>query len=138
MTRGSLTESIKRIVRQRAGDRCEYCRVPQASQLATYHIDHVVPRSKGGTDAPSNLALACGGCSLHKAAKSDGIDPASGLRRPLFHPRQMSWNVHFALGRDGALVGRTPVGRATIQALHMNRPLAKGIRLDEAARGRWP
>ena len=37
-----------RQVRQRAGDVCEYCRLRQASQEATFHVDHVLPRSQSG------------------------------------------------------------------------------------------
>ena len=37
-----------RQVRQRAGDVCEYCCLPQASQEATFHVDHVLPRSQQG------------------------------------------------------------------------------------------
>jgi len=38
---------------------------------------------------------------------------------PLFHPRRDRWTDHFAW--EGAVViGRTPVGRATVQLLAMN------------------
>jgi hypothetical protein len=39
--------SLQRRVRLRAGDRCEYCRLTQAGQEATFHVDHVVPRIAG-------------------------------------------------------------------------------------------
>lgn len=39
----------------------------------------------------------------------------------LFHPRQDSWPEHFEW--NGAiLVGRTPVGRATVELLAINHP----------------
>lgn len=34
-----------------------------------YHIDHVVPLSKGGSNGPENLVLACPTCNLQKNAK---------------------------------------------------------------------
>ena len=34
-------------VRDRANEVCEYCLLPQKSQEATFHIDHVVPRRQG-------------------------------------------------------------------------------------------
>lgn len=41
--------------------RCSYC----AKEGAT-HLDHVVPRSRGGPDAPFNIVLACEQCNLKK------------------------------------------------------------------------
>lgn len=33
------------------------------------HVDHIVPLSKGGKHVPSNLAIICDKCNLHKATK---------------------------------------------------------------------
>lgn len=62
----------------RAGNRCEYCRLSQLGQEATFHIDHVIPRAAGGPTVANNLALACVSCSLRKWAKQTAIDPDSG------------------------------------------------------------
>ena len=50
----------ERQVEARAGERCEYCRMHQALQGATFHIEHVVPRSRGG---PDDLSKSCVGLS---------------------------------------------------------------------------
>ncbi len=42
---------------------CFYC---GASLKDNYHIDHFIPLSKGGTNYPSNLRLACQACNLMK------------------------------------------------------------------------
>lgn len=34
------------------------------------HIDHVWPLSKGGSNGPENLVLACAECNLRKSAKT--------------------------------------------------------------------
>lgn len=34
--------------------------------IALIHVDHVIPRSQGGTDDPSNLVTACRRCNLAK------------------------------------------------------------------------
>jgi len=34
---------LVKLVRERAGDVCEYCVLPQASQEATFHGEHVLP-----------------------------------------------------------------------------------------------
>lgn len=48
--------------------RCWYCGVPIALRGA--HLDHKIPRSKGGTDAEQNTVLACAKCNLLKGALS--------------------------------------------------------------------
>src|SRR5262249_37680427 len=40
----------------RAGNRCEYCRLPQLGQEAAFHIDHVIPRAAGGPTVPKVAA----------------------------------------------------------------------------------
>lgn len=45
---------------------CRYCGV-KATGGATLHVDHVKPRSKGGTNDPSNLVTACSDCNLGKS-----------------------------------------------------------------------
>jgi hypothetical protein len=55
-----MDADTRKRVRERAGDRCEYCLLPQSGlPIARFHIEHVIARQHGGTDAPDNLALAC-------------------------------------------------------------------------------
>lgn len=121
----------------RAGHRCEYCRLSQEGQEATFHIDHIVPRAAGGPTVDDNLALACVSCSLRKWARQMATDPDSGEEVPLFHPRAQVWAEHFRWEGE-RVVPLTPTGRATVAALAMNRPLIVAIRREEAARGRHP
>jgi hypothetical protein len=125
-------------VRERAGDACEYCRLPQSSQEATFHVDHVVPRSRGGATTLDNLALACVTCSLRKAARDRARDPVSGKLVPLFNPRLEDWSIHFTMTKRWRLGGRSPTGRATIHALAMNRPAVVDIRRELIELGRYP
>ena len=63
--------------------------------------------------------------------------PAHRRADRIVHPRRDAWRLHFRW--DGVrVVGTTPTGRATVMALHMNRPLALVIREEEAQRGRHP
>jgi hypothetical protein len=76
-------------------------------------------------------------CSLRKGALADALDPISGLLVELFNPRKQAWNDHFRW--DGELiVPLTAIGRATVHALAMNRPLIVSIRCEETLRGRHP
>jgi hypothetical protein len=86
---------------------------------AAFHVDHIIPKQHGGSDDPSNLALACFHCNLRKGPNLTGIDPDTGVLVPLFHPRRERWEAHFAL-RETLIVGLTPMGRTTVRVLQMN------------------
>jgi hypothetical protein len=122
---------------KRAMGRCEYCQLSQVGQEATFHVDHVMPRASGGATELNNLALACVSCSLRKWAKESAIDPQSGKEAPLFNPRRQIWSDHFSWSNE-VVVPKTGIGRATVAALSMNRPLIMAIRREEAVRGRHP
>lgn len=128
---------LRRQVIKRADNRCEYCQLSQAGQIAQFHIDHVQPQVAGGETVLENLALACVACSLHKAARRTFPDPISGRNTPLFNPRQMKWDEHFQWDQ-AVLLGLTDVGRATIAALKMNRSFVVAIREEEIWFGRHP
>ena len=132
-----VSPGLREEVTLRAGNRCEYCGLSRVGQEATFHIDHVVPRSAGGETTADNLALACVSCSLRKWARQTGIDPDTEADVPLFNPRTDLWTDHFRW--DGERISPlTPTGRATVDALAMNRPLIIAIRAEESARGRHP
>lgn len=108
----------------RAGHRCEYCRLPTRGQVATFPIDHVIPKTVGGTNGVENLALTCPHCNAHKWTAVEGPDPETGEAVRFFHPRQDEWEDHFEWSADhpGELDGKTSIGRATITALRINDP----------------
>lgn len=128
---------LRRLVLGRSDERCEYCRLSQAGQEASFHIDHVTPVAVGGQTAPDNLALACVSCSLRKGARQTAVDPNTKREVALFNPRRDLWAEHFAW-RGVRLAGLTATGRATIKLLALNRPLILAIRREEAALGRHP
>ena len=138
MTRRPISDSLRRVVIDRARNRCEYCRLAQEGQEATFHVDHVIPLVRGGSSDADNLALACVSCSLRKGARQRAIDPQTDQDVRLFNPRQDRWEEHFAWTEDVWLIGRTPTGRATVEALALNRPLIRSIRRAEMALGRHP
>jgi 5-methylcytosine-specific restriction endonuclease McrA len=133
----AVSNTLRQAVVDRAQNRCEYCRISQLAQEATFHIDHITPQSAGGDTALENLALACVTCSLRKAAQESVADPDTGALVPIFHPRRDQWSNHFIL-TGVKIVGLTPTGRGTIEALQMNRRHALDVRTEEHLRGRFP
>ena len=55
----------------------------------------------------------------------------------IFNPRQQRWNTHFVWNGVEA-IGLTAIGRATLQALDLNRSTMLAIRAEEELRGRHP
>ncbi|PSB21189.1 HNH endonuclease [Phormidesmis priestleyi ULC007] len=133
----TIPTALRRSVVQEASNRCEYCRLSQAGQEATFHIDHIVPVVADGKTTADNLALACVSCSLHKSARQMAKDPVTGEPAHLFNPRQQIWKEHFQWD-NVRVVGLTPTGRATVEALLMNRPIILSIRAEEELLGRLP
>jgi hypothetical protein len=118
--------ALDRRIRAAAGNRCGYCQSPQYLVPVPFHIEHLIPSSQGGSDDETNLWLACPLCNGHKSDKMSGIDPETGQSHLLFNPRTQKWNEHFHWHDNGIqIIGLTPVGRATVRALHLdNDPLA--------------
>jgi hypothetical protein len=115
-----MSPQMKARVRQRAGNRCEYCQLDQDdSPLAALHVEHILPRSHGGKNDPENLAAACIDCNLHKGPNLTGIDAQTGRVTTLFNPRCQSWDDHFEW-RGLYIIGKTATGRATVSVLKMN------------------
>lgn len=125
------TPALRALVRHRAADRCEYCRLPQSAEpLVTFHLEHVVARQHGGPTAAANLAWACQYCNRHKGPNLAGVDSVSGTVVSLFNPRTDRWADHFTSGPAGVVVGTTPCGRATVDVLAMNaagRPQLRAV-----------
>src|SRR5258708_37047609 len=86
-----------------------------------FQVDHGIGEQDGGETGPSNLALACYHCNLRKGPNIAGKDPATRRTTRLFHPRRDRWQDHFRW-RRARLLGRTAVGRTTIDVLDMNNP----------------
>jgi hypothetical protein len=117
-------------VEARAAGRCEYCRMHQSLQGATFHVEHIIPICLGGLTVLDNLALACPGCNLHKASRVEAPDPDTTQTVPLFNPRTHNWTEHFRW-QGYLLLGTSPTGRATVWALDLNHSRRLLIRQAE-------
>lgn len=131
-----MRQSVRRAVRKRAADRCEYCHLPQSAVVKTFHIEHFVAKQHRGGDDPANLALACPFCNLTKGPNLSSIDPDTGEIVTLFSPRQQPWTDHFEM-RGAEIIGRTACGRATVALLRMNDEPLLQLRTVLIAIGEW-
>ncbi|KYC42367.1 HNH endonuclease [Scytonema hofmannii PCC 7110] len=117
----TIPNKIQEFVRHRANFRCEYCHYLEFLSTSPLTIDHIIPKSLGGSDDVNNLALACRRCNERHYNFTVGLDPDTQQEVPLFNPRQQQWSEHFLWTKDGTkIVGTTAVGRATCNRLDLN------------------
>ena len=122
MLRRAISIPTKRLVRAQADRRCEYCRCPEEFSPDTFSIEHITPLALNGGNAQSNLALSCQGCNGSKSVRTEAFDGVTAATVPLFHPRQQRWDEHFRSSVGSVRVeGLSATGRATIEALRLNR-----------------
>jgi len=143
MSRTHIPAELRRAVRLRAHDCCEYCLIPESMTLAAHEIDHIIAEKHGGPTDADNLALACAICNGFKGSDLASIDAESGDIVPLFNPRRDRWTEHFRL-ESGRIEPLTASGRATVRLLQLNHPhrveerlllIAAGIILAPEAAG---
>jgi hypothetical protein len=121
MTPAYVPVALWRQVRADAGRRCGYCRSSEALTGMPLEIEHIIPEAAGGPTVRENLWLACHRCNEYKGDRTQASDPLTRERVALFNPRTQRWRDHFVWSPDGALVvGLTPSGRATVEALRLN------------------
>ncbi len=117
-----IATKLRKLVANRANCCCEYCRSQTQFSIYPFSIDHIIPLSKGGESSLENLAYACQGCNNHKYNKTAELDPVSNKLVPLYNPRRQQWYDHFGWNYDFTIIiGTTPIGRATVELLRLNR-----------------
>ncbi len=118
-----IPKSLEERVAAEARHRCGYCLTHQQVSGAQMHLEHIIPLARGGRTERSNLWLACAWCNSFKGVSTEAVDPATGARVALFNPRTQDWFEHFAWDDGGTrIIGLTPGGRATVEALKLNNP----------------
>lgn len=121
----TISDDLRQRIRAASGDRCGYCRSPQYLVLGPLEIDHLTPTARGGSDAESNLWLACRMRNNYKSVQIEAPEPTSAQRVPLYNPREQQWSEHFGWSDDGTQIrGRAACVRATIIALQLNNVIA--------------
>ena len=111
--------------------------MPDDEPAFPHEPDHIIALKHGGPTVSDNLAYVCFECNRAKVSDIASLDPSSGVLTPLYHPRQQTWNEHFAF--DGVSIkGLTPIGRATAFLLRLNEPARIAIRENLMREGRYP
>ena len=76
-----------------------------------------------------NLCFSCTGCNGHKFTRVEFPDPVSGELAPIFNPRRQVWRDHFNWSSEYMqIIGLTATGRATVEALQLNRQALQNFR----------
>lgn len=119
MSQTYVPAALRRLVRERARDCCEYCLTPEIVTLVPHWIDHIVAEKHGGKTEAENLANACILCNQRKGSDLSSVDPVTAEIVLLFHPRRDRWTDHFQF-IDGRIEPLTPIGRATTRLLGFN------------------
>ena len=60
--------------------RCVTCGITQYGGADVWHVDHIIPRSRGGADVASNCQVLCASCNSRKGAKIHFVDFLSGRK----------------------------------------------------------
>lgn len=114
-----VSADLRRLVRLRAREACEYCCLPEAYSFFSHEVDHIMAVKHGGETSEANLALACCVCNKHKGTDLTSIDPETGEIAMLYHPRQHAWIDHFDC-IEARIIPLTAIGRASVRLLQFN------------------
>jgi HNH endonuclease len=137
MSPARISAALRREVRERAGERCEYCLLAESQAFFPHEPDHLIALKHGGETVSPNLALSCFDCNRFKGSDIASGDPLTGEFVPLFNPRTQLWSEHFSL-HGGEIIPRTACGRATERLLRFNLSSRLEVRDALAARGQYP
>ncbi|MDZ7362406.1 MAG: HNH endonuclease [candidate division KSB1 bacterium] len=121
MSSAYIPAALRRQLLLESDQRCAYCRSSEIYTGAPLVVEHIVPRALKGKTTYNNLCLACHRCNEYKGGRIAAMDTLTKETVPLFNPRSQHWREHFMWSRDGIeIIGITPCGRATVEALRLN------------------
>ncbi len=70
----TIDDTIRQMVRQRANFLCEYCHSPERIATNRFTVDHIIPKSLGGSNDSDNLAKASRRCNERRYNFVAGFD----------------------------------------------------------------
>jgi 5-methylcytosine-specific restriction endonuclease McrA len=89
-TRQAMVPFSRRNIFKRDHNTCQYCGARPGSEELT--IDHILPRSMGGTSTWENCVLACVECNARKANRT----PEQAKMKLRRHPSRPTWKPLYA------------------------------------------
>jgi hypothetical protein len=129
--------ALRRFIRMRAANRCEYCLLHEEDSFYPHQPDHIIAIKHQGETIESNLAWACHECNRMKGSDLTSVDPKTSRIVRLFNPRSDRWDSHFRL-RQGRIVPLTSIGRVSVFLLRLNSRRLIEMRRILTRQGRYP
>ncbi|MGD9563691.1 MAG: HNH endonuclease [Pyrinomonadaceae bacterium] len=117
-----ISDSVRKIVEDRANRRCEYCRISMDDTYFGGEVDHIRSLKHGGKTEIENLALACMPCNRNKGTDLGSVPAGSEDIVAFFDPRKDRWEEHFKLGTEAEIVALTRTGEVTANIFRFNDP----------------
>ena len=74
-------KELRRSILERDNFLCQFCGLGGKSSDIILEIDHILERSRGGTDDPSNLRVLCSTCHKLRHGKIPRVDNTFSSRR---------------------------------------------------------
>ena len=114
-----IPNALRKLVAERAGRCCEYCKIKEIDSFFSFEIDHIVSLKHGGETIPENLAYSCFTCNNCKGSDIGTVLLPDRKFVRLFDPRNDEWENHFEMD-DGLIVPNTEIAKATVKILKLN------------------
>ena len=114
-----IPERLRKLVAQRALNRCEYCHLHAFDAYYSHQIEHIVSLKHGGKTILENLALACAHCNSNKGTDLATMLLPNKTLIGLFNPREHDWDEHFEI-KNCVFYPKTLIAEATIKVLKLN------------------
>lgn len=116
-----IPQAVRRTVRERAGDRCEYCGINESDTEFGCEVDHIISEKHMGKTEVDNLAFSCFFCNRNKGSDIGSVRSGEDTEIiRFFNPRTDVWADHFALDIQRHIVPSTDIGRVTARIFGFN------------------
>jgi hypothetical protein len=117
-----ISAELRRLVEERAGGACEYCRIREVDTFVGCHVDRIIAEKHGGLTVEGNLAYSCAVCNRAKGTDIASRVPGTDKLVRLFNPRIDRWDDHFRIDLDSLeICPLTDVGGVTVKVLALNQ-----------------
>jgi hypothetical protein len=137
MSKTYISAELRKRVRERARNLCEYCLLHEDDTHFGCQVDHIISEKHGGQTEADNLAYACTFCNQYKGSDIASIVQETKALVRLFNPRLEKWREHFRLEQNHIL-SRTDIGKVTVALLRLNDKDRVFERQELHAIGRYP